>query len=827
MGVGELTSRGAVLQAIAEYDRVGREEFLNRYGFGGSTRYQLIHEGRRYESKAIAGAAFGVQFPERGPLRSEEFNGGVQTTGPLERLGFEIAPTAEADAWSLTPAATQSSISPVIEEALSTYTQAKTEPFGGEHATFQLFAELADLFSASQPVSTRPTVKPKASVGQGNWARVPWVAFLDSRETQSTRSGVYPVLLFREDMSGTYLTLAQGVTEPKKLGALEAARFLETTAEEVRKHTGRLQAEGFIIDSQVFLSTNPGLGKDYEASVIAHKLYERGAVPNDAELIDDLEAVLEATDRYLEGASMPSDLQELVDRFRAELPYPRESDKTHIAARDELAELFSEENLSSIEADPSRLDRSTGSTFNRFVGHNYGGPGNQSQIQIGLDRDGPDGARQLARSLDYLIRGEGASQAERIDSVNKDSNWAVFGLKENLITKALAVVFPEEWLPVFNYEGDMGKKSLSASAELGIEPPSKDEFPAVGARAVESNRRLRERLEPLLPGDPWGQMQFLYWLRDQHRVEIKPVGLDALADELLLDHGWLAEAVDLLRDKRQIIFYGPPGTGKTYVARRLAEHIAQDPARSSVVQFHPSYAYEDFIQGYRPVPGREDGSVSFKLQPGPLMRMALAAQESSADWCMLIDEINRGNIAKVFGELYYLLEYRDDEIELQYGDDFRMPKNLYLIGTMNTADRSIALLDAALRRRFHFIPFFPDQPPIDDLLDRWLARHKPAMSYVGDLVRRANAMLPDRHLQIGPSHFMTPRLDGSWLEKIWRRSVIPYIEEQFFDEPERVKAFALDQLLNAGNGEQSGEPTEEVALEPETDPASGVETNPG
>ena len=134
---------------------------------------------------------------------------------------------------------------------------------------------------------------------------------------------------------------------------------------------------------------------------------------------------------------------------------------------------------------------------------------------------------------------------------------------------------------------------------------------------------------------------------------------------------------------------------------------------------------------------------------------------------------------------------------MQYGDSFQLPRNLYVIGTMNTADRSIALLDAALRRRFHFVEFFPDKWPFQGLLRRWLARHRPDMEYVAGLVDRVNGMLPDRHLQLGPSHFMTTRLDAGWLEKIWHRAVIPYLEEQFFDEPERVRDFALDTLLAA------------------------------
>ena len=125
---------------------------------------------------------------------------------------------------------------------------------------------------------------------------------------------------------------------------------------------------------------------------------------------------------------------------------------------------------------------------------------------------------------------------------------------------------------------------------------------------------------------------------------------------------------------------------------------------------------------------------------------------------LVIDEINRGNLAKVFGELYFLLEYRDKEMDLQYsnqGERFKLPENLYIIGTMNTADRSIALVDLALRRRFYFVEFHPDEDPVKSVLRRWLLDKSPGMEWVADLVEKANVHLrEDRHAAIGPSYFM-------------------------------------------------------------------------
>jgi hypothetical protein len=186
----------------------------------------------------------------------------------------------------------------------------------------------------------------------------------------------------------------------------------------------------------------------------------------------------------------------------------------------------------------------------------------------------------------------------------------------------------------------------------------------------------------------------------------------------------------------------------------------------------------------------------FELRQGPLKRLARKAVERpEVTHFLIIDEMNRGNLAKVFGELYFLLEYRDQEVTLQYSDErFALPKNLRIIGTMNTADRSIALVDLALRRRFHFVPFFPHEPPIQGLLRRWLKRHKPALEWVADAVDRANTLLGNRHAAIGPSHFLDARLDEERVRMIWEHSILPYVAEQLFTEEDRLQDFALDRL---------------------------------
>ena len=292
--------------------------------------------------------------------------------------------------------------------------------------------------------------------------------------------------------------------------------------------------------------------------------------------------------------------------------------------------------------------------------------------------------------------------------------------------------------------------------------------------------------------------------------------LTSLAEELYLTEpaDFLHNIELLLTDKKQVIFQGPPGTGKTYVAQKLANHLAGSKDRVTLVQFHPSYAYEDFVQGFRPT--LEAGQPGFKLKDGPLRQAAERARQDedrNVKHFLIIDEINRGQLSKVLGELYFLLEYRDEEMRLQYSDEpFSLPKNLYIIGTMNTADRSIARVDLALRRRFYFVEFHPDDEPIKGLLRRWLQTNIADMEWVADVVERANDLpRDDYHAAIGPSYFMKDRLDDEMVERIWKHSVLPYIEERRFGGDEVSDEFDLDKLKRAVTVERGSEGEVDVA----------------
>ena len=260
--------------------------------------------------------------------------------------------------------------------------------------------------------------------------------------------------------------------------------------------------------------------------------------------------------------------------------------------------------------------------------------------------------------------------------------------------------------------------------------------------------------------------------------------LEQAATDTYLSVSTLESWIRAINRKGQAILYGPPGTGKTFVAERLRRYLLSGgDGHSDLIQFHPAYAYEDFIQGLRPVP-TEHGNLNYELVPGRFMEFCEQAADRTGVSVLIIDEINRANLAQVFGELMYLLEYRDKQIPLAGGKSLQIPPNVRIIGTMNTADRSIALVDHALRRRFSFIRLAPNM----DVLGRFHSAGGRDVSALITVLNELNERIADPHYSVGISFFMRDKLLDE-LEGIWTGEIEPYIEELFFDRLQDADPF--------------------------------------
>jgi 5-methylcytosine-specific restriction endonuclease McrBC GTP-binding regulatory subunit McrB len=241
----------------------------------------------------------------------------------------------------------------------------------------------------------------------------------------------------------------------------------------------------------------------------------------------------------------------------------------------------------------------------------------------------------------------------------------------------------------------------------------------------------------------------------------------------------------LINAKNQLIFQGAPGTGKSYLANIFARQLTEkNPKQIEIIQFHSSYSYEDFVQGYRP--NKKGG---FNLKNGIFVALCeRAKQNRDKKFAIIIDEINRGNLSKIFGELMLLLEYRDKEIRLTYSPDtkFSIPENIFVIGTMNTADRSLAMVDYALRRRFSFVTLRTDYDIIAKLLKENQC-NLPIDKLIAN-IKNLNKQIVDnlslgKGFEIGHSFFIkTKKLNLEKLENLWEYDLQPLLEEYFFDD---------------------------------------------
>lgn len=296
----------------------------------------------------------------------------------------------------------------------------------------------------------------------------------------------------------------------------------------------------------------------------------------------------------------------------------------------------------------------------------------------------------------------------------------------------------------------------------------------------------------------------------EHDVEVESYALDDALRELFLEREDVERHLETWRNKKNMILTGAPGVGKSYIARRLAYALIgfRDDRKVQTVQFHQSYSYEDFVQGYRP-----NGNLGFERKNGTFYEFRnRALKDPSGTYVFIIDEINRGNLSKIFGELMLLIESDKRgptwKTRLAYAaegdEDFYVPDNLFILGMMNTADRSLSLVDYALRRRFAFIAMEPLYGAAK--FRAHLEAHGISEGVINRIVNgmgELNQAIERDRTNLGPGFrighsFFTPTeavaYPDSWYRRIVETEIHPLLEEYWFDAPETADQWR-DQLL--------------------------------
>ncbi|MDR9812124.1 MrcB family domain-containing protein [Rhizobium hidalgonense] len=858
MSLSVLTSPDAVQAAIAEFEKTGRDRFLEKYGFGSGEVLLRLKNGSEYDAEPILAAAVGYQHPARGPLRANEFVASREAVAEkLDELGFHVIDVDD----DVPPRITKADIEFVAsarEKAsrglkYADLDQEERDAYGRVHdALGRLGDVVGDELGHPNDVAVKLTsgFNPRAGV-RGYIPKDLWFAVFPA-ENEDDLAG-NPQLFMIASERGLEYGFAAAV-HPSDFSTQSLKDKVRETAPKVfarlpKPHSNEAErvAEPITYSGKWFFRRK-------------HRLE-----PNRSEFdsLNDLLAFLQSPAgaanaaggvcRYLSGdeldnVDLVAEMKQAVQLFEPLLlrDWHDEND---------AAPLLSQSITNRPSGAPATSTADFADRLRRFLEIF----GQQRQGQFGINSELRSAIDELQKWLrgcsplssrphiDVVISvGKGnwtntpwiSLLDRRVTSTTQRGIYVVFLIAEDLSITYLTLnqgmtalvqslgqkAAVEEMLRIasaarekvphlepfgFKLDNHIDLRSRSsASKNYEIGTIAHTDLPVDN---VPDDRQITEQLELILAAYesvtvvniPAKQGEFEEDVVAEDKIPAPPYTVDDAIGELFIERAEFERMLGIWRRKMNLILQGAPGVGKSYLAKRLAYALigARDDDKIEAVQFHQSYSYEDFVRGFRP-----DEAGGFELHDGIFLRFVEAARAlPSTPHVMIIDEINRGNLSKIFGELMLLIEAdkRNPEwatrLAYQRKEEgrFYIPDNLYLIGMMNTADRSLSLVDYALRRRFAFSNVEPqfDTPRFGAFLAS-KALPEDIISRLRSRMGELNSAIAADRINLGPGFrighsFFTPYTDvedaEAWYQNIIDTEIVPLLEEYWFDNPERAE----------------------------------------
>lgn len=627
-------TREELLEAIDEFDEEHRAlpEWIG-WENDGNHKFAVVHEGKHYPPKQILSLASNID--------KKSFSGGDATNKIFIDRGFDVTEL-------------QGTIGPLVglssalTNILNGYSAAKKSgTYSKDHPIVAEFRKAQAALRASAPVKTRPTIQVEFSAGKGNWASVPWIALMDSRETDTTQHGRYVVFLFRDDSTGVYVTMNQGVTQPQRdHGRAEGLRIVRERANEMRKEIASMVDDGFALDDSIQLQADSGLGKSYEATTVAHKFYGRGAVPSDKDLELDLEAVLSAYDDII-GSDQPGRAwifqgnPEIYDVVKA------------IAQLDEMTWTVSRHGEKMNVGDRVFLWES---------GKNAGVVGTATIIE-GLT-DSTEGPEEGA----FWKKPQKSEVAPRV-------RIQIDEVVDPRIPKQRLLDDPR-FVNLGFLRGPMGTN-----------------FPLTEEHRI----ALDEMIAPavIAPDE----------LCEAFATAIRGAGLAFGHEHDVIVQCFLASVLT----KPFVVLTGLSGSGKTQLALKLGEWLGE--SRCRVVPVRPDWTGPDSLLGYEDaLLPTLDGRRAWHV-PDALQLMLRAARDTAKPYVLVLDEMNLAHVERYFADVLSGIESRADVLpNLEQGTDgmwrtivnrpakIPLPRNLIVVGTVNVDETTYMFSPKVLDR---------------------------------------------------------------------------------------------------------------------------------